>query len=85
MQTVKDERIERFTINVPSKALDETIVNDIMSMVTDTPGHTQLYFNIKDEESHTNVLLRSSKKQIEVSKSLVEYVDANDEMTYTVN
>lgn len=85
LQTVKDERIERFTINIPSTSIDETVVNDIMSMVNDTPGKTELCFNISDEETHSHVLLRASKSRIEVSKKMVEYVEAEPDMTYTVN
>ena len=85
LQTVKDKDIEKFTINVPSKAIDETIVNDIMSMVADSPGHTDLYFNINDEESQTNVLLHSRNNRIEVNKELVQYVDSREEMSYSIN
>ena len=85
LQTVKNERVERFTINVPSKAIDETMVNDVMSIVSETPGHTELYFNIIDEEAHMNVLLRSQKQQIEVGKELVQYIDSRPEMSYHVN
>ncbi len=85
LQTVKDQRIERFTINVKSKDITETVVNDILSMVSDTPGKTQLYFNIHDEENNSNVLLRSTRGEIEVKNRLVEYVEEHEEMSYQVN
>lgn len=85
LQTVRDNRIERFTINVPAKVIDEGIANDILSMVDDCPGHTDLYFNIHDEESHTNVLLHSSNSRIEIRKELVQYVEAQPEMSYSIN
>lgn len=85
LQTVKEQRIERFTINVNSKNLDEGIVNDILSMVSDNPGHTDLYFNIHDEESHSNVLLHSRNNRIEVKKDLVQYVEEQPEMSYSIN
>ncbi len=85
LQTVKEQRIERFTINVNSKNLDEGIVNDILSMVSDNPGHTDLYFNIHDEDSHSNVLLHSRNNRIEVKKELVQYVEEQPEMGYSIN
>ena len=85
LQTVKDDRIERFTINVKSKTIDETVVNDILSMVGGSVGKTSLYFNINDEENNTNVLLHARNRQIEVGKKLVEYVEEHDNMSYTVN
>ncbi|MBM6992946.1 MAG: DNA polymerase III subunit alpha [Prevotella sp.] len=85
LQTVKENRIERFTINVKSKAIDETVVNDILSMLTDSPGKTELYFNINDEENNTNVLLHSRTGGIEVKRRLVQYVLESENMSYTVN
>ena len=85
LQTVKDNRIERFTIKVKSKDIDETVVSDIVSMVTDTPGRTELYFNVYDEETSTNVLLRAHAHGIEVKKDLVQYVTEKEVMSYTLN
>ncbi len=85
LQTVKDNRIERFTIKVKSKDIDETVVSDIVSMVTDTPGRTELYFNVYDEETSTNVLLRAHAHGIEVKKDLVQYVTEKEAMSYTLN
>ena len=85
LQTVKDNRIERFTIKVKSKDIDETVVSDIVSMVTDTPGRTELYFNVYDEETSTNVLLRAHAHGIEVKNDLVQYVTEKEAMSYTLN
>ncbi|MBP7768078.1 MAG: DNA polymerase III subunit alpha [Prevotella sp.] len=85
LQSVKDNRIERFTIHVKSKAIDDTIVNDILSMMGDEDGNTELYFNIKDEENNTNVLLRARNRKIEIHKDLVQYVDEHESMSYSVN
>ncbi len=85
LQTVRENRIERFTINVKSKAIDETVVNDILSMVTGTQGKTELYFNINDEENNTNLLLHASTGGIEVNRHLVQYVIDTENMSYTVN
>ena len=85
MQTVKNERIERLTIKMPSKCIDEALVNDLMTIVCDNPGHTELYFNIVDEEKQVNVLLRSEKQQIEVGKELIQYIDQRSEMSYYIN
>jgi DNA polymerase-3 subunit alpha len=85
LQTVKDKRIERFTINVKSGAIDDEMVTDIMSMVTDVPGSTELYFNINDEENNTNVLLLAKAGRIEVKQPLVHYVNEHESMSYTIN
>lgn len=85
LQTVKDNRLERFTIHLKSARIDDDVVNDVLSMVTDAPGKTELYFNVNDEETNTNVLLRAKAGRIEVRNSLARYVSEREGMSYTVN
>ena len=85
MQTVKDEQIERFTITIDSSAIDETIVSDIATMVADSPGKTQLLFQIIDKEHNTNLTLRSRTKNIYLKNDLVSYIECHDDMSYQVN
>ena len=85
LQTVKSERVSRFTINVNGNDIDTAMVNDILTTMGDKPGKTELYFNIKDDENNTNILLKSSARPIEVSKELVNYVDQHEKLSYSVN
>lgn len=85
LQTVKSERVSRFTINVNGNDIDTAMVNDILTTMGDKPGKTELYFNIKDDENNTNILLKSSARPIEVSKELVNYVDQHENLSYSVN
>jgi len=82
---VKDTRINRLTISVKSKALDEATVSDLLSLVDEKPGRTELYFNVDDEETGTKLLLRATTKRVEVGKQLVEYVDGRQDMTLVLN
>ena len=85
MQTVKDNRIEKITISFDREAIDEGMVNDIVTMVNDSPGKTELYFNIIDHEHNSNLLLRSSTKKIDVKRNLLQYIESNDKLTYYIN
>ena len=85
MQTVKDERIERFTITMDSTTIDESIVSDITSLIADSPGKTELYFQIIDKEHNSNILLRSKAKSIYLKHDLVSYIECHDGITYQVN
>ena len=82
---VKDTRINRLTISVKSKALDEATVSDLLSLVEEKPGRTELYFNVDDEETGAKLLLRATTKRVEVGKQLVEYVDGRQDMTLVLN
>jgi len=85
LQSAKDKRIERFTINVPSDKIDDTVANDIETMVQSKKGPTELYFNITDESTNAHVVLRASKQRFEVTKDLVQYIEDNKSMSYTIN
>lgn len=82
---VKDTRINRLTISVKSKSLDESAVSDLLSLIDEKPGKTELCFNVDDEETGTKLLLRATTKRVEVGKQLVEYVDGRQDMTLFLN
>lgn len=85
LQTVKDNRIERFTISINSDVINDVTVDDILSMITDTEGRTKLYINLHDEQSGANILLFARSQGIEVKKNLVDYITETQGMSYTVN
>jgi len=85
LQTVKDQRIEKFTITMDSTSIDETVVNDISTMLRNSLGSTQLYFQINDVTSNSYVLLRSKMGPISLKHKFMTYIEANPEMSYHVN
>lgn len=85
LQTVKDQRIEKFTITMDSTSIDETVVNDISTMLRNSSGSTQLYFQINDVTSNSYVLLRSKMGPISLKHKFITYIEANPEMSYHVN
>ena len=85
LQTVKADRINRFTINVNGNDIDATMVNDILTTLGNKSGKTELFFNIKDDENNTSILLKSSTQKVEISKELVNYVEQRACLDYSVN
>ena len=85
LQTVKVERINRFTINVNGNDIDTTMVNDILTTLGNKNGNTELFFNIKDVENNTSILVKSSTQQVEISKEFVNYVEQQPHLSYSVN
>ena len=85
LQTVYDKRIERFTIFVDSNHIDETVVNDITTIVNSAPGNTRLYFNIRDIETNKSILLQSTRGTFTIKRDLVNYIESNPDMAYRVN
>ena len=84
LQTVRDNHIEKFTISFDQSSIDETAVDDLISMVEDESGKTELHFQLIDSEHGTSIALHSSKK-INVSNKLISYIEANEKMDYRVN
>nr|MBP7472206.1 DNA polymerase III subunit alpha [Prevotella sp.] len=85
LQTVKDNRIHKITIMMNSDAIDETVANDMMTMITESPGKVQLFFQIHDTKTNGNIVLRSSKVSVNIKHKLVNYIDVNPEMDYKIN
>ncbi|EFZ37119.1 DNA polymerase III, alpha subunit [Hoylesella oralis ATCC 33269] len=85
MQTIKKERIEKFTITMNDVAVDESLVNDIATMVVQNPGTTQLYIQIVDKEHNNSILLRSMAKTVNLTHDFINYIESNPEMSYHVN
>ncbi|WP_018462525.1 DNA polymerase III subunit alpha [Segatella paludivivens] len=85
MQTVKANRLEKFTITINSDAIDETVVTDISTMVEKAVGNTQLYIQVLDQEHNVSMMLRSNNHSIEIKKDLLNYIDSNPDMSYHVN
>jgi len=85
MSRAKDENIEKFTISFDSDTIDEAMVTDLTTLLSEHPGNIQLYFQIKNPESTTPLLLHSRSLTIDVNRELLSYLDANPAMEYRIN
>ncbi len=85
MSRAKDENIEKFTISFDSDTIDEAMVTDLTTLLSEHPGNIQLYFQIKNPESTTPLVLHSRSQTIDVNRELISYLDANPAMEYRIN
>lgn len=85
MQSVREDKIDTFTICVDSNVIDETVVGDLITIINGEPGKTHLCFQIRDVETNSVVNLRSKSPTISLTHSLLSYIEASGGMTYTVN
>ncbi len=87
LQTVKEKYIEKITITLESDIIDETVVNDLRTMVERSPkeSNTQLFIQIHDVESNNFIMLRAQERTVNVDKNLVQYIEANPKMSYHIN
>lgn len=85
MQTVKERKIEKFTVVADSDKFTDEVVDDILSMLTDCKGDTQLFFRIYDREHNSAITLRSRNTSVTVPAALVNYLDNQPDLSYVVN
>ena len=80
---VKDTMIERITINVPLDQLTVNLVEDLSEITRENPGKAELIFNVYTSDMQACLL--SKKTKISVQRSLVNYLNDHDELSYRIN
>ena len=85
LQTVKDSHIEKITIMMEAQSLDESLVSDLTTLITESPGSTQLFFLIHHPDSSTPILLRSKDRSINVKRDLISFIENHPDLTYKIN
>ena len=85
LQTVKNEEIEKITLTIESTSLDENMVNDLTTLIDESKGKTQLFFEIIDKEHNSNFVMRAKNREIDLSREFLSYIDAHPDITYNVN
>ena len=85
LQTVKDKRIEKLTIDIDAQKITEVQVSDLMELVKENPGSTNLFVQLKSQEHRRNVTMRSGLSGVDVNRNLLMYIDSCDAMDYFIN
>ena len=85
MSKAKDENIEKFTILFDSSLVDEAMVTDLSTLISEHPGTIQLYFAIKNPDSPAPLILHSRNHTIDVNRELLSYIDNNPNLEYHIN
>ncbi|MBP1593373.1 MAG: polymerase subunit alpha [Bacteroidetes bacterium] len=82
---VKDTLIEKMTIFIPLKALDQQVVTELSILSNESPGKTELFFKIFDEESNYSVEFMARSTKLSVGKKIVNYINEHPELEYHIN
>ena len=85
LQTVKDEQVESITINLDAEKLNETMVSDLVTIVRNNPGPTQLYFSIQEGNGARPFMVRSRNGKVDVNRELMMFIKENDALSYKLN
>ncbi|MBR6285402.1 MAG: DNA polymerase III subunit alpha, partial [Bacteroidaceae bacterium] len=79
---VKDKLIERVTVKMPFKALDENFVRDFDAIAE--PGKVELSFVFFDTNDHSRLSL-TSRRKINLTKKVINFLDNNEKVSYVIN
>ena len=85
LQSVKEKAIDRITISLNSDLLNDQIVSDLSELVSECPGKTKLFFQLRDSTGKNHVLLRSNKSMVDVRHTLINYIEQQEALDYKIN
>ena len=85
LQTVKDQQIESLTITLDAERIDDVTVSDLISVIKDCHGNTQLYFQVYDKNSTRPFFLRSRNGKVDVCRELISFIKQNEALGYKIN
>ena len=85
MQTVKEKAVDRITISMITDMLDEQVVADLSEIISENPGKTKLFFQLRDSRGHNHVLLRSKGDGVDVRHTLIDYIEQHEMLDYQIN
>ena len=87
LQTVKEKKLDKLTITIDSDIIDDTLVSDLSTLLESNSedSNTQLFLRIHEVESNDYILMRAQDKTVNVDKNLIQFIDDNPKMSYTIN
>lgn len=82
---VKDSLIEKLTIDIPLTSLNQEVVTELSILCNESPGKSELHFNIIDRECNQSVNFMARSTKISVGKNIIGYINEHPELEYHIN
>ena len=81
---VKAHRLERFTISVDASSVNDQTVSDLVTLVEQNEGSTQLYIELHTA-AQSSVTLHCRNKGVNVDRALLDFIANEENMSYKIN
>ena len=81
---VKAHRLERFTISIDASSVNDQTVSDLVTLVEQNEGSTQLYIELHTAEQ-SSVTLHCRNKGVNVDRALLDFIANEENMSYKIN
>ena len=85
LQVVKEKAIDRITIQLNTDKLDDRIVAELGEIISEHPGKTKLFFQLRDSTGKHHVLLHSRNQMVDVKHHLIDYIERTEALDYKIN
>jgi DNA polymerase-3 subunit alpha len=85
LQDEKERLIQKLSISVPVDELNDSMVEELSSLLRNSAGKTTLFFNVIDDSRHISLNLLSRGNGVDVTQKLVDELDGMGGIRYTIN
>ena len=93
LSDVKDKGIKTLTLSVSSELFNTTHMDDLATVIKQHPGKAELFINIRDTDTGSELLMHSTKCQVDVGTPLISFIygirhelgEENDAINYYIN
>ena len=82
---VKNTLLQRITITIQLEDLNDEVVNDLYTMLRDSPGTSEVCFHVKDAEGQFHAELKSRNMKASIQKELINYIKSHEGLDYKIN
>ncbi|MBK6444188.1 MAG: hypothetical protein IPF81_02420 [Bacteroidetes bacterium] len=85
MSDISDKLAKSITFKVPLHAVSEGFLNELNSVLNNSPGNCVVKFNILDQEEQISLELPSKRMKIKVNRDLLSSLDKLKDLEYKLN
>lgn len=85
LSDIKDKKLQRIIITARLDQLCASTVNDLTTLLAPGTGSSEILFKIFDVELQSNITLKCNAGNINISKTLVDYIENNEALSLEIS
>jgi DNA polymerase-3 subunit alpha len=85
LSSVKDELIKSVTIKIKVEDVNRELINELMEMIKENHGETELKFLFYDTDDKISLPMFSRNVRVRLNNELISYLDDHPSIDYKVN
>jgi DNA polymerase-3 subunit alpha len=82
---VKDSLLQSITISIMSEYLNEEIVDNLVTLLKESPGSAEVHIQLRDGEGLYQADLKSKNTRISITNKLIHYIKSLEGVNYKFN